>query len=816
MCFGFTMSGGREQKRFSPGQSAMYESTVRRLARIFLFLILACTAGSAVHGQSASPSPVGPAPEPTPIPLANVLGEVQSAMASLQEVDGTLSLAQSSMDDVTDSFGNLTGEIDPRMAEDTKLLQAGPSLDMLYRTKLTWLDFGENLSALSRGLSQRVVSLDDELARLKKLEKSWQVTLQSARQDNAPESALQGVQSVVDSIQQARQAIEAKRAQALTLLTRISDEQTRVRRTLSLVEQSQIRALKDLFVRDSPFVWELKTSLGTEWVSRCGESFASQTKASTAFGKRLPFAFLIHASLVAAIAIALRWTRRRINKLVNKKPELERALPILDLPVATAFVLTVLVSPLIYPEAPRLIQVILAALALIPAVAILRRLLERNLAPILYFLVIMYFVHQLRVLVASVPGLARFLFLGQMLGGFLFLFWLLRSQVLKATAEKTSARFAKAMQVIAIVGLVCMSAAALANVFGYLDLAHLLGMTFLRGLYIAALLYTAIRILEGLIIIALEAPPLSSSRVISLHRSMLERRAFRFLEFLAVLGWLNLMLGFFGLLTPLMTAIKAGLDAGVTIGSLSVSLGAVLAFLIAIWASFLVSRFVRFVLEEDVYHRMFLERGIPYAISTVLHYAVLLVGFFIALGALGIDLTKITILAGAFSVGIGFGLQNVINNFVSGLILLFERPIKIGDIIEVGGNVGEVRRIGIRASIIRTADGSEVIVPNGSLISSQVTNWTLSDRGRAFEVSVSVAAGTDLQRVTELLKKIAADHPDVSKEPAPRVNVANMTASAITFQLRVWTDRIEAWAEVRSDLSLAINEALAREKIVMA
>ena len=112
----------------------------------------------------------------------------------------------------------------------------------------------------------------------------------------------------------------------------------------------------------------------------------------------------------------------------------------------------------------------------------------------------------------------------------------------------------------------------------------------------------------------------------------------------------------------------------------------------------------------------------------MLHYVILLVGFFVALGALGIDLTKVTILAGAFSVGIGFGLQNVINNFVSGLILLFERPIKVGDVIEVGGNLGEVSRIGIRASVIRTADGSEVIVPNGSLISSQVTNWTFSDR----------------------------------------------------------------------------------------
>jgi potassium-dependent mechanosensitive channel len=211
-----------------------------------------------------------------------------------------------------------------------------------------------------------------------------------------------------------------------------------------------------------------------------------------------------------------------------------------------------------------------------------------------------------------------------------------------------------------------------------------------------------------------------------------------------------------------------------------------------------------------------LARGIPYAISTILHYLVLLLGFFIALGALGIDLTKVTLLAGAFTVGIGFGLQNVINNFVSGLILLFERPIKVGDVIEAGGNVGEVSRIGIRASIIRTADGSEVIVPNGSLISSQVTNWTFSDRQRAIEISVNVAGGADPQRVVELLKRTATAQSGVSKEPLPQVYVTNFTAGSVTFQLRAWTDRHEDWTQLRSDLAVAANEALAREKIAIA
>jgi potassium efflux system protein len=211
-----------------------------------------------------------------------------------------------------------------------------------------------------------------------------------------------------------------------------------------------------------------------------------------------------------------------------------------------------------------------------------------------------------------------------------------------------------------------------------------------------------------------------------------------------------------------------------------------------------------------------LQQGTPQAISTIAHYAVLLLGFFVAVAALGVDLTKVTILAGAFTVGVGFGLQTVINNFVCGLILLFERPIKVGDVVQVDADIGEVRRIGIRACVIRTADGSEVIVPNGTIISSKVTNWTFSDRHRAVEVPVSVARGVDPQRVVELLKSVAANHPSVAKEPAPQAYVVNFTSGAVSFQLRVWTDRYEDWVQVRSDLSVAVDDALTRENITIA
>jgi hypothetical protein len=597
---------------------------------------------------------------------------------------------------------------------------------MLYRLKLAWESFGVRLLVSARELTRHATSLEEQLTRLDQLSKTWQATLQSAKQPETPPLVLQRVQSVVDSVERTRQAGESARDHVLTLQSRLSEEEARVRTALSSIEQAETRALQNIFVRDSPPIWSLETSLGAEWEKHSGESFSSQLKASTAFTKRLPFTFLIHALFIVLVAAALHWMRRRIRKLAEEKPDLERALPILDLPVSTAFALSMLLVPLIYDQAPRFVIAIMGAVTIIPTALVLRRLLAHNSYPILNALIILYFVGQLRILAASLPVLARFIFLGQVLGASVFLVWVLRSWRLPAEAAETHGRVWRTIRAIAKIGLIFLPAAFLANIFGYVNLGNLLGIIVLRSVYIAAMLYTAIRIIEGLITIVLQVRPLGSLRVISLHRQMIQRRTCRALEFLAFLFWLNLLLSFFGLRDSLIASIGAALNANLAIGSFSITLGGILAFLITVWASFLISKFLRFVLEEDVYHHLRLAAGIPYAISTMLHYVILLIGFFVALGALGIDLTKVTILAGAFSVGIGFGLQNVINNFVSGLILLFERPIKVGDVIEVGGNVGEVSRIGIRASVIRTADGSEVIVPNGSLISGQV-NIALDD-----------------------------------------------------------------------------------------
>ena len=244
-------------------------------------------------------------------------------------------------------------------------------------------------------------------------------------------------------------------------------------------------------------------------------------------------------------------------------------------------------------------------------------------------------------------------------------------------------------------------------------------------------------------------------------------------------------------------------------GSIQISLGSILEFVLTVWVAYLVSAFIRFVLSEEVYPRTRLTRGISYAISSLLNYVIIALGFVLALGVLGLDLTKVTVLVGALGVGIGFGLQSVVNNFVSGLILLFERPIHVGDIVEVDNVSGEVVRIGIRASVVRTGTGAEMIVPNAQLVTERVTNWTLSDRTRRIDLPVGVDYGSPPEKVVEVLEAVARAHPQIMQTPAPQAVFTAFGDSSINFELRAWTNRFERWPKIRTELAAAVYAALA-------
>jgi potassium-dependent mechanosensitive channel len=227
-----------------------------------------------------------------------------------------------------------------------------------------------------------------------------------------------------------------------------------------------------------------------------------------------------------------------------------------------------------------------------------------------------------------------------------------------------------------------------------------------------------------------------------------------------------------------------------------------LFFTLTFIVSIFIAKLLRYLLEEDVLSRMKLAPGVAFSVSTIVYYIILLLGFFLAVSSAGVDLNKFTILMGALGVGIGFGLQNVVSNFISGLIMIFERPLKVGDIIEVGTLSGKVQKIGIRASTLKTFDGAEVVVPNGTLISTELVNWTKTDQLRRIEILIGVAYGTKPDTVIDILKKIPLNHSDVIKNKPPVVLFKGFGESSLDFSLRFWTSNFGQWLELQSVMLL--------------
>ena len=196
-----------------------------------------------------------------------------------------------------------------------------------------------------------------------------------------------------------------------------------------------------------------------------------------------------------------------------------------------------------------------------------------------------------------------------------------------------------------------------------------------------------------------------------------------------------------------------------------------------------------------------------YTTTTLSRYVIAGVGGVLAVGQIGFSWSQIQWLVAALGVGIGFGLQDVVNNFVCGLILLFERPIHVGDTVQVSSLQGRVRRIGIRASVVRTPQGAEIIVPNAQLITKEVTNWTLSDQLRRLDLQVGVNYGAQPKKVIELLEAVARAHPDVLQEPTPRCLFMSYGDSSINFELRAWTEYSKS-GQTHSDLAVAVYDAV--------
>jgi len=792
-------------------------SLQRRRLCAWLAAALALAAAEPRAQEPGAAPTAGATPELETIPLAEVTQRAEIAIAELDAVRPD-EAARDDLSALQERTQQLAEEVTARIASAETTLGGSPNLRRLRELGLQLSALETRLVRPDQELEQIAVGLTASIETLEAKSALWRRTRDEARRESAARSILDRIVATRRDIDKTRSELVALRNEALVARDQLVEPRAQLGRTIKRVREAIDRRIKEVFYIDGTPLWsaEFREQLRSELASHWLEPLAAEFDEVRAYAYKERQLLGFQLALFAALAFGLRSLRTRAKKRADENYDLREAGQVFEFPTSMALLISLGIVARLHPLAPPLFYRLVITTSLIPVVLVARRLAPAAMSPLVLGIPLFFLVDRARDAMEAVPTLERLTLVVQLSAAAGFALWLLRPRRLALIpAEMLRAPFVRVVGVAMRVAVVLFAIGMLAESIGLGNLADLVGNGALRASYGALFFFALLKVLQSLLAYALVLKPLRLLYLVSRHRWLVRQRLEKALQILAVLAWAYATLSLQGFGGALVDLLRGLLGAALTVGAVSISLGDVVVFGLTIWLSLLLARFVDFVLNEDVYPRVHLPRGVPYAVSSLVRYALIFVGFMIALAAAGIELTKLTVVAGGLGVGIGFGLQTVVNNFVSGLILLFERPLQVGDAVELHSENlrGEIRRIGIRASVLRTFDGAEVIVPNGRLIAESVTNWTLSDRRRRLELNIGVEYGTDAQRVIDLLLEIAGAHSLVLADPPPTAFFVNFGDSALEFQLRAWISDFDERNRVRSELAIAVQRRLAAEGI---
>jgi small-conductance mechanosensitive channel len=757
---------------------------------------------SAQSGAAITPPTQEAAPAAIPVP--EVARRADEVAKLIRELDAFL-VPGPMIEAIQKQLPDSTARVKVLSDDTTMQLDSEPSASTLDGLTEQWQTTRAVLSGNVNVLGQRATEIEAALQRLTRLRQTWTQTRADAQASHAPAQVIGRIDGVLMAIGTAASQMQAQRAATLVLQDAVARQLASCEVMIDKISSFRRGTAGHLLERTGVPFWSPE-SLATGLAGlpdRLGDAAADETTRFRYFSEARGFRAAASVALFLVLALVGYTARRRTREWTASGETPPASAAVFERPLAAALMLTIAASALFSaPAAPRSAVGVFQLLALAPALRLMGVLVPAHYVPALRVVGALFLVDVLRRLGSAVPLLEQLIFLLEMLAAVGALAWW-------TATRQPSGNAALAVRALLLVFTAALAAAAA----GYMSVGVLLGAGVLGSSYLAVIVYASVRVADGLVAVALRRRPLSGLVVTRRHRGLMERRVRGILNLVAVVAWVLLTLRYFGLRGPAMDLAREVVSAELQRGTLSVSVGDLLVFALTLGGTFLFSRLLRFVLQEEVYPRISAGRGFTYAVSGLLHYVLVFAGFLVGLATLGVDLTKITILAGAFGVGIGFGLQNIVNNIVSGLILLFERQIDLGDAVQIGDVGGRVQRMGLRACTVRTWEGAEVIVPNASLTSEKVTNWTLSDRMRRVDVAVGVAYGTPPDKVVEILLTVARSHKQVLLEPAPNVFMRSFGDSALQFEIHAWTDQFDTWLRTQSDLTMAVHDALRDAKI---
>ncbi|MDB4927404.1 mechanosensitive ion channel domain-containing protein [Mucilaginibacter sp.] len=356
------------------------------------------------------------------------------------------------------------------------------------------------------------------------------------------------------------------------------------------------------------------------------------------------------------------------------------------------------------------------------------------------------------------------------------------------------------------------------DISGRFSLAKIIGTTAVYNLWLLISLHFVIEIITQGLFLQFQTKKNTDSIVSWIDITLLQEKTRKVLNVLAAGLWLFFLFQNLNIDDSAMDYVSDILTQPHTVGNSTFIFKDFITFIAVIWLSSVISKIVSYFYDIAIQRASDIDalKKKNRTSTLLIRIGVLILGFFLAVFASNFSLDKLTIIISAFGIGIGFGLQNIVNNLVSGLILAFEKPIQIGDIIEVDNRAGTIKEIGIRSSKLATSDGAEVIIPNGDLISHHVVNWTLSNNNRRVELIVSVKYGSDIAKVKGLLIDLLNARQDIMTNPEPLVFLHNLNGSSVDFQILFWAADINHWLALKNHVLSDIFTIFDKEGIEMS
>lgn len=785
-------------------------------------LLTVCLLSPPLHSQiparlfapqpTPSPTPQATAPTPTPtpvlaVPLPQIADQAEELDRLLRDIEKDLEPIPELLNSGPEAKAQAEDVAD-RVRQTQDLLDGMPSMMQLQNEDRYWRALAEQYGRQRKLLTARAAGIEEKMRLLDAEQIRWQATRDEVADKPGLEVVVTRIDRELDSIGKLRADAQEQLNQILTLQNDIAEQDHEISIMLRKLEEAHERLRGRVFERDGNPLWRdrqlrFPDQPASELILLSVRRGFAGTRDFLLARKAL--AIGAGATYIVALLMALRL--KKYVATAGKREEVVPGLRVFVRPFSVALLVTLLTTIGLTASAPTGVSFVVSLFYLVPVVRLLPLLTGPGMRKVVYTACVFYAFEWAHLVLQFGAVFKRELFVVIVVLAVIIFAWLTRPSVLRMESRS---RWRRLLLAGIRIGLFLLASSVLLNILGYLSLSQILGVGTLFSAFIFALLYTMVRVLGLALAIILDsawfqALPDGNSEVI-------ERWAQRLLVLGAALLWINVDLYLFTVRGTVVDALKGVFEYPIGYGKTHITLGGTLSIVVFLVLGYGIANIASFIFGKVLLPRASLKGGMAYAISRVTYYVLLAALFFAALANAGLELNKFTVVTGALGVGLGFGLQNIVNNFASGLIVLFERPIRVGDTVEISGILGTVRRIGARSSTVLTAQGAEVIFPNSNLLSNQVTNWTLTSTRRRVEIHVGVSYSTDPEVVVGLLTEVARGNSRVLSFPQPQTSFLGFGENSLNFELTFWAPQA-IWFDLKSEIGLEVLGALRKAGI---